>query len=87
MTDTQTLKYFEYWFENERDYISAYSMQEADGIYCMQILAFAKGSLGGQGQNERSMTRKEITKAQAESMGFSLFVEFEKPGVMARFKV
>ena len=56
-------------------------MQEADGIYCMQILAFAKGS------DEREMTRKEISKAQAESMGFGLFVEFEKPGVMARFKV
>ena len=80
-TETKTLKYFEYWFENERDYISAFSMQEADGIYCMQILAFAKGS------EKREMTRKEITKAQAESMGFSLFVEFEKPGVMARFKV
>jgi hypothetical protein len=75
------LKYYEYWFENERDYISAYSMQEADGIYCMQILAFAKGS------EEREMTRKEISKEQAESMGFGLFVEFEKPGVMARFKV
>ncbi len=80
-TETKTLKYFEYWFENERDYISAFSMQEADGIYCMQILAFAKGS------DEREMTRKEISKAQAESMGFGLFVEFEKPGVMARFKV
>lgn len=77
----KTLKYYEYWFENERDYISAYSMQEADGIYCMQILAFAKGS------DRREMTRKEISKDLVESMGFSLFAEFEKPGVMTRLKV
>jgi hypothetical protein len=33
------------------------------------------------------MTRKEISKDLVESMGFSLFAEFEKPGVMTRLKV
>ncbi len=40
MTEQQELQYFKYICGNEQDYIVAYSRQQADGIYCAQILQF-----------------------------------------------